>query len=68
MHSNSLVCFSIPDFGADLSDYTKGFFLEFANAFVCQEPIPLIKDIFTKEERLKIYEMMKTEFNVDNKI
>lgn len=47
---HSLVCFSIPDFGDDLSDYTKGFFLEFANSFVCQEPIPLIKDIFTKEE------------------
>jgi len=50
---HSLVCFSIPDFGVDLSDYTKGFFLEFANSFVCQEPIPVIKDVFTKEEFAK---------------
>lgn len=47
---HGLVCFSIPDFGVDLSDYSKGFFLEFANSFVMQEPVTELVDIYTKEE------------------
>lgn len=50
---HSLVCFSIPDFGSEFNDYTKGFFLELANCFVTQEPIPVIKDLFTKEEMVR---------------
>lgn len=43
-------CFHIPSFGDEFNDYMMGFFLEFSNCFVQQEPITLVKDIYTKEE------------------
>lgn len=43
-------CFHFPNFGEEFNDYMIGFFLEFANCFVTQEPVTLVKDVFTKEE------------------
>lgn len=47
---HNLVCFSLPNFGSEYNDYTIGFFLEFANCFVKQEPIPVLDNIYTREE------------------
>lgn len=44
------VCFKLPKFESCFDDYTMGFFLEFANCFVKQEPIPLLENVYTKEE------------------
>ena len=44
------VCFKIPRFESCFDDYTIGFFLEFANCFVKQEPFPVLENIYTKEE------------------
>ena len=43
-------CFHLPNFGEDFNDYMMGFFLEFSNCFVQQEPICLVENIYTKEE------------------
>mgnify|MGYP003398232959 CR=1 FL=1 len=47
---HNIVCFSLPNFGSEFDDYTTGFYLAFANCFVKQEPIPVMQDIYTKEE------------------
>ena len=43
-------CFHLPYFGEEFNDYMMGFFLEFSNCFVQQEPICLVENIYTKEE------------------
>lgn len=58
---HNLVCFSIPNFGSAFDDYTTGFYLELANCFVKQEPIPVMRDIYTKEEFDKYKEFYSTE-------
>ena len=58
---HNIVCFSLPNFGKEFDDYTIGFYLEFANCFVKQEPIPVMKDIYTKEEFDKYKEFYSGE-------
>lgn len=46
--------FHMPNLGEEFNDYAIGFFLEFANCFVEQEPIPEMMNIYTAEEIKRI--------------
>jgi len=52
-------CFSFEDLGLDFNDYMIGFFLELANVFVEQEPVPTFEIVYTVEDNKRYDQYFK---------